>query len=148
HEGPVTSLAGSSDGRLVVSSSFDRTLRIWDTVTAESWALRGSGDEVRAVALSADRRKVASGRMDGTVQLWDLDRGHERTLGRLDAAVLQLAFSRDDRDLIVALWNGAVHALRTDRVLGIGADAWPVRGAAGAGRLLGGPIRGYDPTSY
>jgi len=140
HEGPVTSIAGAPDGRLLASSSYDRTLRLWDTASLESWILRGSGDEVRAVALSSDRRWVASGRMDGTVQIRDLDRGQERTLGQLEAGVLELQFSPDDRTLVAALWNGAVHAFRTDAAMG-------PRPAA-AERTLSGPIRGYDPTSY
>ncbi len=143
HEGPVTRLAGSPDGRLMVSSSFDRTLRLWDTSSSQSWILRGSGDEVRAVALSSDRRWVASGRMDGTVQIRDLERGQERTLGQLEAGVLEVAFSPDDGTLVVALWNGAVHAWSTDAATRAPAPAAPM-----VDRVLSGPIRGYEPTSY
>src|SRR6185312_9659637 len=118
----------------------DRTIRLLDLTTRESRPLEGHEGPVTSMAGSPDGRLLVSGSFDRTLQIWDLDRGQERTLARLDAPVLELAFLPDDRTLIAALWNGAVHALRADRE-GPGT-------LVGDDRLLGGPIRGYDPTTY
>jgi len=51
HTGSVSACAFSPDGRFIVSASYDRTLRVWETATGQMLrTLEGHTDEVRACA--------------------------------------------------------------------------------------------------
>jgi WD40 repeat protein len=61
HAAAVTGVAWTPDGARVVSSSWDRTLRLWDAATGRSLArLRGFEHLVRDVAAAPDGRTVAA----------------------------------------------------------------------------------------
>jgi WD40 repeat protein len=73
HHKSVTSVAFSPDGKMIVSGSLDRRLRLWDIqgnpISKPFW---GHRDSVWCVAFSPDGQMIASGSYDGTVRLWNL----------------------------------------------------------------------------
>ena len=84
HTDSVTSIAFSSDGSMLVSGSWDETVRLWDAVTGEEKAtLKGhagpTGAGVYSVAFSPDGSTLASGSQDATVRLWDAVMGEEES---------------------------------------------------------------------
>ena len=71
HQSVVTSLAFSPDGRLLLSGSRDRTVRIWDTPSGrEIVAPLDARAGVVALALSADHSVVAAALDDRRIVLW------------------------------------------------------------------------------
>jgi len=71
----VTSVAISSDGRLVAAGSLDTVVRIWDARTGELLErLRGHRDSVYSVAFTPDARGLVSGSLDKTLKYWDVSR--------------------------------------------------------------------------
>jgi WD40 repeat protein len=116
HEGSVTSVAVSDDGRLVATAA-DIRVRFWDPITG---AVSGApitelapGRSPWSVRFAPGGELLATGHMDGAVQLWE-------TASRRSVAVLQghrdivetLAFSPDgrllasvDRAGTVRLWD-------------------------------------------
>lgn len=68
------------DGGMLLSSSRDSTVRIWDLATGDPIAtLEGHKDAVESIAVSGG--KLVSGSWDRTVGIWDLERkALERTL--------------------------------------------------------------------
>jgi WD40 repeat protein len=78
HEGGVTRAVCSTDGRMIVSSGYDRSIRVWDAATGEQCkTFLGHGDWVSAVDLSADGDTVASVSDDETARLWSIVSGQE-----------------------------------------------------------------------
>jgi WD40 repeat protein len=125
HRQRVSSLAFSSDGKALVTASFDKTAKLWNVVGEKSKrpALIGHTDNVFAVAFSPDGTLVATASGDGTVKLWEASTGKEnKTLVVPGGPVFAVAFAPDGNSLAsggadktVRLWNlksGAAVALK------------------------------------
>ena len=67
----ATSIVFSPDGKVLVSGSYDRTIRLWDIATGEQLrTLEGHTYSITSVAVSPNGTTIASGSFDGTVILW------------------------------------------------------------------------------
>ncbi len=91
HAEPVTAAVYLPDG-LVVSGSWDATIRIWQRGGALS--LTGHRADITSLAVSGNR--ILSASEDGTVRIWNADTGElQRTLGGGQGAFRSLAVSPD-----------------------------------------------------
>ncbi|MEH2071365.1 MAG: WD40 repeat domain-containing protein [Nostoc sp.] len=76
HSHIVGSLAIGTNGKLLVSGSWDQTIKVWQLETGELLhTLKGHKDRVYAIALSPDEQIIASGSADRTIKLWHLQTG-------------------------------------------------------------------------
>ena len=120
HRNWVTGIASTFEqSNLVVSSSRDKTLMIWE-LTPESEnpgyarrSLHGHGECVASCVLSSDGQYALSGSWDKTMRLWDLNTGATvRTFKGHTKDVNSVAFSGDNRQIVsgsrdktIKLWN-------------------------------------------
>lgn len=147
HEAKVGGVAVSADGRVIVSGSDDRTVRVWDATGGQPIALlRGHEGPVNAVACSADGRVILSGSDDRTVRAWDAEAGQVRAiLHGHTAEVTGVAVSPGGRlvvsgsnDTTVRLWSpsgwaeAAVLAGHRDKVTSVAVSSDGRRVASGS----------------
>jgi WD40 repeat protein len=67
----VSCAAFSPDGRTIVTSGRDATVRFWNVETRqEMFALRGRKLKVNSVAFSRDGQWLAAACQDGAIRLW------------------------------------------------------------------------------
>jgi len=116
HDGAVTSLSYSPDGRLLVSGSEDGSVRVWDTRTGEEAMLpmRSGDGKVLSVDFSRNGKWIGTGTESGGVWVWNVAPGQvsQRQLNGHTAAVNSVAFSSDSSrlasassDKTIRLWN-------------------------------------------
>jgi WD40 repeat protein len=112
----VLSAAFSPDGTRIITTSYDRTARIWDAATGEEIAiLRGHEHSVGKAAFSRDGSRIVTASIDQTARVWDATtykelmvlRGHTQ-------AVNSAAFSPDGSRVVTAsgdntarIWDAA-----------------------------------------
>jgi len=123
HDGSVTSVAYSSNGRRIISWSWDKTVRVWDAESGAKLAvLRGHETCVNSAAYSPNGRRIVSGSggamfngaEDNTVRVWDAKSGAELAVLRGHKSyVNSVAYSPDGRRIVsgsddktVRVWDG------------------------------------------
>src|SRR5262249_45936787 len=77
HDGAVTDVTFSPDGRWVLTASDDHTARVWDAATGKprfDAPLRRGAAVLRA-SFSTDGDRVVTAGADGTARVWDADSG-------------------------------------------------------------------------
>ncbi|KAG1855162.1 WD40-repeat-containing domain protein [Suillus subalutaceus] len=132
HTSSVLAAAFFKDGRRVVTSSSDKTLRIWDVQTGAlvGAPFKGHKGWVRSVAISPDDRRIASGGEDKTIIFWNAENKQMilEPLAKHTRDVNSVCFSPDGKrlasgssDCTVVVWDvetGAVLAtLRHDSLV-------------------------------
>lgn len=107
HEGSINALVFSADGRRLVTTSDDHTVRVWDLETRQGRVLHGHTDEVWHMRGLPDGRVATAGK-DGTVRVWDPTTGEARVLAGHEGPVSEVAPLPDGKHLASIGFDGTL----------------------------------------
>jgi WD40 repeat protein len=115
HTDSVWDLAYSPDGKLLATTGWDDTVRIWDAFTGEELlTLPTGGLHVFDADFSPDGTRLAAGTNDGTTIMWEIESGSAGdaisgrelfTMSGHTGNVIRLAFSPDGTRLATASFD-------------------------------------------
>ncbi len=110
HSGNIAHATFSPDGRLVATSSNDKTARIWDVATGETLqTLAGHTEIVFQSAFSPDGSQLLTGSLDTTAHLWDVATGADlRRFAGHTASVYSVGFTGDGSHAITTGKDGTI----------------------------------------
>jgi tetratricopeptide (TPR) repeat protein len=79
HDDGVTSAAFSRDDSRILTSSFDKTARLWDSETGKALCDPLRHDQlVTSAKFSPDGKQIATASLDGAIRVWELFADNER----------------------------------------------------------------------
>ncbi len=120
HEGTVSSVSFSPDGKILASGSYDNNIKLWNAETAaEILTLKGHDGGLSSLSFSPDGKTLASGSYDSTIKLWNTETAAEiLTLKGHEGTVSSVSFSPDGKilasgsyDSTIKLWNAETAAV-------------------------------------
>jgi eukaryotic-like serine/threonine-protein kinase len=113
HNDIVTQAAFSSDGSRIVTASFDKTVKVWDTASQKLLVVfRGHTNELIKADFSPDGRRVVSVDSRGVSRIWDSRTGEE---------IFHQAF-RSDRFLKSAESKNGLRGIYLENVAGLSSN--------------------------
>lgn len=78
HKGMVQDAVFSPDGKLLLSSGEDRTMKLWDVATNKLIrTYRGHGDRVFSVNFAPDGKRIVTTSFDGSFRVWNTATGKQ-----------------------------------------------------------------------
>jgi WD40 repeat protein/tRNA A-37 threonylcarbamoyl transferase component Bud32 len=128
HEQTIDDLVFSRDGKHLITSSDDYTIRIWDFTASKPATLTGHTDEVWRLAISPDGKTLASASKDRTVRLWNMETNTTRLVLVHPGPVDTVAFTPDGRyvlstnrgDDVLRMWDVKEGTLARSFTSGLG----------------------------
>ncbi len=114
HQGMVTALTFSPDGRLVAGCSRDGIVRLWQAADLKRvGTFRGHNGYVTSAVFTHDGSTLATASNDSTVKLWRVDDQQELiNMAGSIAPWTQLAFSPDGTELVGCGEDGMIRVWR------------------------------------
>jgi WD40 repeat protein/serine/threonine protein kinase len=114
HTDTIFAIAFSLVEMVVLTSSADGTVRLWDAKTGKCLrVLKCTGGDIRSIAFSPDGKTVITASTEGTARIWDIKKGvlSAVLLGH-EGSIHAVSFSPDGRhvltgsaDLTAKLWG-------------------------------------------
>ncbi len=113
HNSFVVGLVFTADSKRLISSSFDRYIKVWDLETGKCLQSWQSSAPIYRIALSNDGKVLASGSECGSVFLWELATGKLlNTLAGHNSVVMSVVFHPNGQllasgsfDTTIKLWD-------------------------------------------
>ena len=117
HEGRVTAVGFSADGRYLASGSEDGNVKVWDCAASKKLSdLRSPSKSVTCLRFSPTHLTLAVGHQDGSLHCWKLDPQSSLSVSE-STPVQQVCFHPQSSTLVIAGIHAAVHLWEPEKRL-------------------------------
>jgi WD40 repeat protein len=123
HTDTLRSLQFSPDGKMVITTSRDKTAKLWNLDGKELLTLRGHEADVRSAVFSPDGQTIATASWDNTAKLWNINGKELLTLRGHQAGVRSVNFSPDGKIIVTGSEDGTAKIWNRQ-----GKELFPLRG--------------------
>lgn len=159
HTGGLSWAVYSPDGKYVLTSSIDKTARIWNAATGAPGPVMRAPAGVESAVFSPDGRLVAGAIDDKTIRIWDAKSGRQTAVLRGHTGqVLYAGFSHDGKRLVSAssdksirIWDVASWTQLTvlhGNTSAVNSVAYSPDDHRIASAAVDGTVRIWDPVSH
>ncbi|KAG9069758.1 hypothetical protein KI688_009083 [Linnemannia hyalina] len=94
--GQLTDFAFSPIGELIVSSSRDNNVRLWDSSSGQLISrLSGHNSRITTCAFSPDGLQIVSGSVDGIIRLWEVNTNRSSSIQQIVTQVRSVTYTHD-----------------------------------------------------
>ena len=108
-------LTFSPDGTMLVSGSYDRTIKLWDMQTGGVVrTFQGHTEQISSVSISQNCTIIASGSGDNTIRLWDIQTGECHCVIRQEIWVNHVDFFPLDPHHFISVCNEKIQKWNID----------------------------------
>ena len=113
HNGSVTSVTITADGKYIVSGSLDNTIKIWDTKTGKCLnTFAGHNNFVNSIITSPDVKYIIVGCDDNKIKVFDFQTGKcINTFENHTGSVTSLAITPDSRYIVSGSLDNTIKIL-------------------------------------
>ncbi|GHV96328.1 hypothetical protein AGMMS50293_26480 [Spirochaetia bacterium] len=146
HSEGISSIAFSPDGRYIVSSSWDQSLKVWNIETArELRTFTGINSGAVTVDWSPDtiESRIISGSWDGTITIWDARTAEIiKTFPAHTGAVSSISYNNNGEQIISGGFDGSIKIWDKNGTFISGFDRYeaPINSVINAGKFI---VSGY-----
>lgn len=108
HQGAVWAIDFSPDGQFILSSSQDKTAKLWRRDGKLLQTFTGHQESIWAVDFSPDQTQIATASWDNTAKIWSIEGKLSNTLTGHRGRVWEVEYSPNGRLLATASWDKTV----------------------------------------
>lgn len=112
HNGTVTSITASKDGKFMLTGSDDKTVRRWDLQTNEAKVLP-VGEKVSEVFFAGTNDKCVMLDQSGRVMFWSIESGESSVIQGEDKSVSTIAVNNNGNLVAIATSKGVITVKNT-----------------------------------
>ena len=114
HNGSILSIAFSKDGNHIITTSEDKTVKMWDVSTGQLIGnFIGHSDYVYSASFSPDNRQIISCSRDYTIRIWDVKTSQlQKKLTGHVRQVVTVVYTHDGKKIVsgstdktIKIWN-------------------------------------------
>eukprot|EP01133_Synstelium_polycarpum_P004222 gene4222-4918_t len=114
HKAAVWAVDVASNGKRLVTGSWDKNAVVWDVETRQVVHTLPHGNKLSAVAFSRNGRLIAAGCWSGIVSIWDAATGKKTKEVKVsESSILFLHFSPDDTTIAASSVDTCIHIINT-----------------------------------